>query len=678
MGTGYVRNDTTNNIADGGVIDAADLDGEFDAVVAAFNESTGHTHDGTGAEGAPIEVLGPAQDFIGDATALAPKTTATYALGKVGATYSNIYVDNLTVAGTAIVATPAEINNLSGVTSTTAELNLLDGVTASTAEINHLVGQDQGVATTDSPTFAGLTTTANVSFGDNDKAIFGAGNDLQISHDGNNSLIDEVGTGSLFIRGTNVNIQNIDSDPDESMINAIANGAVKLSHNGSPKIATTATGVAVTGNIVATGSVTAGDMNITGPTPVLTLTDNDVANEYTDIQNASGTTYIASRNGTANGQILFAGRGGGTLDEYARFNASGNLGIGTASPDTPLHVTGGTTPGVYDVATFSGGSSGGTGDEARIILTTNPTNGDIRGAWVSAENTSGASQAHDMLFYTNAASSVPVEAMRIDGSGNVGIGTSSPSEALSVTGNIAATGTVISNGDLTTKGTFAVNRTSAGYGAVEVGGSLGALIDLKAPFSDDYDARIIYNSGAALHITTLAAGEPILLRQGNTTQLNTSTTGVDVTGDLAVSGGVYLGGTGAANKLDDYEEGTFTPAYSAGGSSTATYDTQDGKYTKVGNLVTVNIVLKANALGAMTGVVSITGLPFASNGFGSASVGHATSLAITAGNTVTGYVSSSAISMREWDSTGGTTLITEANLTATAYVIMSATYKTTA
>jgi hypothetical protein len=50
MGTGYTRNDTTNQIADGEVIDAADLDGEFDAIVAAFSESTGHTHDGTGAD----------------------------------------------------------------------------------------------------------------------------------------------------------------------------------------------------------------------------------------------------------------------------------------------------------------------------------------------------------------------------------------------------------------------------------------------------------------------------------------------------------------------------------------------------------------------------------------------------------------------------------------------------
>ena len=61
MGTGYTRNDTANNIADGNVINAADFDGEYDAIEAAFNSSSGHTHDGTASEGGPITVIGPAR-----------------------------------------------------------------------------------------------------------------------------------------------------------------------------------------------------------------------------------------------------------------------------------------------------------------------------------------------------------------------------------------------------------------------------------------------------------------------------------------------------------------------------------------------------------------------------------------------------------------------------------------
>jgi hypothetical protein len=53
MGTGYTRNDTVNNIADGNIINASDFDGEYDAIENAFNSSTGHTHDGTSGEGGP-------------------------------------------------------------------------------------------------------------------------------------------------------------------------------------------------------------------------------------------------------------------------------------------------------------------------------------------------------------------------------------------------------------------------------------------------------------------------------------------------------------------------------------------------------------------------------------------------------------------------------------------------
>ena len=64
MGTGYTRNDTANNIADGNVINAADLDGEFDAIQSAFNASTGHSHDGTTGEGPQITSAGIAAGAI--------------------------------------------------------------------------------------------------------------------------------------------------------------------------------------------------------------------------------------------------------------------------------------------------------------------------------------------------------------------------------------------------------------------------------------------------------------------------------------------------------------------------------------------------------------------------------------------------------------------------------------
>jgi hypothetical protein len=76
--------------------------------------------------------------------------------------------------------------------------------------------------------------------------------------------------------------------------------------------------------------------------------------------------------------------------------------------------------------------------------------------------------------------------------------------------------------------------------------------------------------------------------------------------------GIYLGGTGAANYLDDYEEGTWTPTLTASGY-TFTHTAQYGFYTKVGNLVTVKLYMIASySSGSGTAVGGIYGLPFQS------------------------------------------------------------------
>jgi hypothetical protein len=101
---GYTRNDTSNNIASGNVINASDLDGEFDAIVAAFHASTGHVHDGTAANGAPITKVGPAQEYVGDGTSFSPKTTATYNLGTTSLRWNNAYIATLTLTNALTVA----------------------------------------------------------------------------------------------------------------------------------------------------------------------------------------------------------------------------------------------------------------------------------------------------------------------------------------------------------------------------------------------------------------------------------------------------------------------------------------------------------------------------------------------------------------------------------------------
>ena len=80
---------------------------------------------------------------------------------------------------------------------------------------------------------------------------------------------------------------------------------------------------------------------------------------------------------------------------------------------------------------------------------------------------------------------------------------------------------------------------------------------------------------------------------------------------LYLGGSVYLGGTGSANALDDYEEGTWTPVFLGGGSNpTVSYNTQEGRYTKIGNLVYVQAYALVNTTSGGSGNLRLGGLPF--------------------------------------------------------------------
>jgi hypothetical protein len=78
--------------------------------------------------------------------------------------------------------------------------------------------------------------------------------------------------------------------------------------------------------------------------------------------------------------------------------------------------------------------------------------------------------------------------------------------------------------------------------------------------------------------------------------------------NIYLSGGVHLGGTGSANKLDDYEEGTFTPLFYGGSSGTAE-NSSSGYYTKIGRLVTVQVDVYNKTFGTYSGDLRMT-LPF--------------------------------------------------------------------
>ncbi len=103
-------------------------------------------------------------------------------------------------------------------------------------------------------TLTGLTSTGNISLGDNDKAVFGAGSDLQIYHNGTNSFIDEVGTGILYIRAaTDLRLTNANSS--KLYANFEDGGASKLYYNNGLKLLTTSAGVDITGTLTTSSTI---------------------------------------------------------------------------------------------------------------------------------------------------------------------------------------------------------------------------------------------------------------------------------------------------------------------------------------------------------------------------------------------------------------------------------------
>jgi hypothetical protein len=95
-----------------------------------------------------------------------------------------------------------------------------------------------------------ITANGGIALGDGDYATFGDDDDLEIFHSGTESVIRDVGTGRLVIRGTNLDLE---TSTGEYILRGISDGATQVYHNGSEKLATTATGIDVTGTATMDG-----------------------------------------------------------------------------------------------------------------------------------------------------------------------------------------------------------------------------------------------------------------------------------------------------------------------------------------------------------------------------------------------------------------------------------------
>ena len=116
-------------------------------------------------------------------------------------------------------------------------------------------GSDITALTLDMSEAGKATFNGDVALGDSKKLLLGAGDDLQIYHDGNNSYIADAGTGGLVLRGTDT--VDIQSALGHNYLKSTISAGTQIYHNNTEKFATVSGGIKVTGNIEnASGNMT--------------------------------------------------------------------------------------------------------------------------------------------------------------------------------------------------------------------------------------------------------------------------------------------------------------------------------------------------------------------------------------------------------------------------------------
>ena len=193
---------------------------------------------------------------------------------------------------------------------------------------------------------AGVGGSTGVDFNDSVKARFGTGNDLEIYHDGSNSIIHDVGTGNLVIGADNLLLMN--AATTEYYIKCITDGSVELYHNNSKKAETDANGLKVTGRLYVTSHINLDD-NTSGEVGKLSLGGGNDFQLYHNgshsvIKNTTGNIYIDPKS-SERGVVVIADGGvelyydnslkfktsSGGAHSYGVLSTSNNIEIGNSS-----------------------------------------------------------------------------------------------------------------------------------------------------------------------------------------------------------------------------------------------------------------------------------------------------------------------------------------------------------
>jgi hypothetical protein len=489
----------------------------------------------------------------------------------------------------------------------------LDGTTAVSLDING--GTIDGTVIGGTTPAAGSFTQAN--FGDNDKAIFGAGSDLQIYHDGSNSYIADTATGSLHIKGTSLFLEDADGNEFIRMSDQGAGGVVYLKNLGATKLATTSTGVDVTGTITSDGLTVAATSAVTASF----ARDGSDGDAVQIFNGAVGTTKslglgVDGTHGTINSQFggvkiqpsgitsAFFSTGGdisfyedtGTTPKFFWDASAESLGIGTSAPVSVIdaRASGVSTPSVLSLVGTNSASSDSCISQIK-----------------SLENPAGGG-ASDLTFHTRSAGgafAAPAERLRIDASGNVLVGTTDANPVSSNTTSGVQFGDGRIRASRADRTVLELNRKTSDGSILDLykdGTTVGSIgTDGTHTYIVGNDSAAGNGSGLLFGINVATPVNRLGTPYDGLMNLGSSTNRFK---DLYLSGGVYLGGTGAANKLDDYEEGTWSPNIADDTGVRSSHPNQ-GKYVKIGNMVWVSARIYGGSSFTSTGTPYIP-LPF--------------------------------------------------------------------
>ena len=387
-----------------------------------------------------------------------------------------------------------------------------------------------------------LEATSGIRGNDNVLLQLGTANDLVLYHDGSNSFVSDQGTGSLQLNSNGTGIE-LKTDATETMAKFLNNGAVELYYDNSKKFETYTYGVNISGTakIESGGNFHAHDnvKFIAGTGEDLQIY-HDGSNSYLD--NATGNFEIRSnefrvKSLTSTEPMIHA-----TKDAEVRLYYDNGIRLQTEAWGTRIMTTG--QDAILSIQAEDNRSA-----EMRLLADNGDDNADYTkfrkdkdtakfhiqnlgsGSW--EDNIVCINQGAVELYYDNS-KKLETTSAGIDVTGRV---TTDELSVVKPSGNLSAN-----------------FEAQSGLGTLEIGGSTGAFIDLKTPFTDDFDLRInsdgVLTSGGNIQLNVnggengvrILQNDSVELYYNNSKKFETTSGGVDVIGALTVNGSAFAGG----------------------------------------------------------------------------------------------------------------------------------------